>query len=190
VSAPDLSAVVARVLDLTFDRPPTLGTGRLVCVDGPAGSGKTTLATALVVASRARLVDTALLHMDDVYEGWTGLETAMSRVASDVIGPLREGRAGRYRRYDWERGALAEQHVIEPCDLLVVEGVGSAGSEVADAVTCLVWVEAPGELRLRRGLQRDGESMREHWVRWRSLEEEVLARERTRERADLVVDGG
>ena len=36
------------VLALAASRPPSLGAGRLVCVDGPAGSGKTTLAAALL----------------------------------------------------------------------------------------------------------------------------------------------
>ena len=35
------------VLDLARSRPTSLGSGRLVCVDGPAGSGKTTLADAI-----------------------------------------------------------------------------------------------------------------------------------------------
>ena len=40
---------------------------------------------------------------------------------------------------------------------LVVEGVGSGDPVVADRVTVLVWVEADDELRLARGLERDGE---------------------------------
>ena len=42
-------------------------------------------------------------------------------------------------------------------DLLVVEGVGSADSSYDDAITSLVWVEAPRELRVARGVGRDGE---------------------------------
>ena len=38
------SEVAGVVVDLALRRPPTLGDGRLVCIDGPAGSGKTTLA--------------------------------------------------------------------------------------------------------------------------------------------------
>ena len=42
----------AEVLSLARSRPPTLGSGRLICVDGPAGSGKTTLAEEVASLSR------------------------------------------------------------------------------------------------------------------------------------------
>ena len=53
----------------------------------------------------------------------------------------------------------------------------------------MVWVEAPLDLRLSRGLARDGIGMREDWLQWMAEEAEVLAAQRTRERADVLVDG-
>ncbi|MBJ7451459.1 MAG: uridine kinase, partial [Blastococcus sp.] len=47
---------------------PRLGGTRLVCVDGPAGSGKTTFAGRLAAALGD---DAELVHMDDLYAGWT-----------------------------------------------------------------------------------------------------------------------
>lgn len=182
------AAVADLVVRRTLARPPTLGAGRLVCIDGPAGSGKTTLADAVVAAAGAH-GSVALVHMDDVYEGWHGLAGAVERLASDVVDPLRHGRAGGYRRYDWHAGRLAEHHEVTPVDLLVVEGVGSGGSGFADAITTLVWVWAPRELRLRRGLARDGESLRARWLDWLADEQAHFARERTGERADVLVDG-
>jgi uridine kinase len=179
-------ATAAELLAWTLSRPATLGAGRLVCVDGPAGSGKTTLARDITLAAEDSV---RLLHMDDIYEGWSGLEAAMTRVADDVVGPLRTGRAGRYRRYDWVREELAEEHLVEPVDLLVIEGVGSGGAAYADATTCLVWVEAPADERLRRGLERDGEAVRAQWLAFMADEEAMFARERTRARADVIVDG-
>lgn len=185
---------VDRIVRLVLERAPTLGAGRLVCVDGPAGSGKTTLAAALgrrfserSHTTRTRGVE--LLHMDDVYDGWDGLDAGMATVTDSVVAPLRTGVPGRYRRYDWHRGSFAEERPIEPCAVLVVEGVGSGASAYADAITCLVWVEAPADVRLSRGLARDGADLREHWTAWRDREDEMFARERTRERADVVVDG-
>jgi uridine kinase len=182
-------------------RPPTIGRGRLVCVDGPAGSGKTTLAAALYRGFRDTLrrpgaaagrAQVQMVHMDNVYDGWAGLEAGMHTVASCVVAPLQRGEAGRYRRYDWHRGAFAEERVVEPCEVLLVEGVGSGSSDrggYADAITCLVWVDTPSDVRLARGLTRDGEGVREHWRAWRVREEEMFAREAIRDRADLLVDG-
>jgi uridine kinase len=178
-----VNAAVA-VLELALGRAATLGQGRLVCVDGPAGSGKTTLAAAveeLVPGSR-------VVHLDDLYPGWSGLAEIGTQLA-DLLQPLSKGRAGHYRRYDWLAGAYAETVVVEPVPLLVLEGVGSGASAFAQLQTVLVWVEAPHDLRMRRGLERDGDAFAPHWEQWARDEAELFARERTRDRADLVVDG-
>jgi uridine kinase len=185
---PGVAAVADQVLGWVLDRSATLGAGRLVCVDGPAGSGKSTLGAALQRAAGSRTGTAALVHMDDLYPGWSGLEAAVAAVAEDLVGPLRSGRAGCYRRYDWVTQAPAERRVVDPVDLLVLEGVGSSAA-APDAATCLVWVEAPEAERLRRGLARDGEAVREHWLAWMRAEQALFARDRTRDRADFVVDG-
>ena len=172
------------VLALASGRPPTLGSGRLVCIDGPAGSGKTTLATAVAAASGARV-----LHMDDHYEGWAGLGDAPARIRDQVLRPLAEGRPGHYHRFDWDTGRWAERHTVRPSELLVVEGVGAGSQELTAHATVLVWVEADRGVRLARGLARDGEALRAEWVRWMAAEAEHFERHRTRERADLRVDG-
>ncbi len=174
----------ADVLALVRSRPASLGAGHLVCIDGPAGSGKTTLAHALL----ARVPSAALVHMDDLYEGWSGLPHVDAQLAG-LLAPLAAGRAGGYRRWDWHSDRWAEQVTVEPADLLVVEGVGSGSLVVAPHVSALVWVEAPHDLRLRRGLDRDGDTFAPHWRAWARGESEHFARHRTRERADLLVDG-
>ena len=184
-----LRLVAALLLEAAFGRPPTLGAGRLVCVDGPAGSGKTTLGHALVAGAQ-RYGTARLLHMDDLYEGWTGLGPEVTeRLRAGVLEPLQHGEVGRYRRYDWDLGRFAEEHLVEPVDLLVVEGVGSASTSYADLVTLSAWVEATEELRLRRGIARDGEALRDRWLTWMVDEQRHFSRERTRERADALVDG-
>jgi uridine kinase len=190
---PDLEDVAGRIAAKVLAHPPTLGAGRLVCLDGPAGSGKTTLAAAL----RRRLLSPSegedgrveVVHMDDVYDGWAGLASGMVTVADDVVAPLRNGAPGRYRRYDWHVGCFAEERLVEPGAVLLVEGVGSGASAYADAITCLVWVEAPADVRLSRAVARDGAGLREPLKAWRAQEDAMFVRERTRERADVVVDG-
>ena len=168
---------------------PRLGRVRLVAVDGPAGSGKTTLAGALVDELAGRGVGTAVLHLDDLYDGWTGLEGSLwPRLSAQVLEPLRRGRPGRYQRYDWDAGAFDGWVDVPVPGVLVLEGRGSARREAETLVVLTVWVEAPPELRLERGLARDGEAARPHWERWMRDEAEHFARERTAERADVRLD--
>ena len=164
--------------------PPRLGPVRVVAVDGPAGSGKSTFAEALGAAGAD-----AVLHLDDLYEGWSGLEGSLwPRLSAQVLEPLRRGRPGHYQRYDWGTGGFAEWVDVPVPSLLVVEGCGSA-RRAADAVASVrVWIEAPPDLRLRRGIARDGESLRPQWERWMADEAEHFRRERTRERADVRLD--
>lgn len=166
--------------------PPLLGGTRLVCVDGPAGSGKTTFAGRLTAA----LGDAAeLVHMDDLYAGWT-LTGAVARLRAGVLGPLAAGRPGAYSRFDWHAGRFGSPPVpVRPAPVLVVEGCGSAPRRLDPWTTLRVWVEAPAPLRLERGLARDGAAMSAHWQRWGALEAAEFAREDTRRRAHLRVDG-
>jgi uridine kinase len=182
--APTPGPTPAEIVSLALDRPPTLGSGRLICVDGPAGSGKTTWAAGI-----AQLVPgVSVVHMDDLYPGWSGLSEVDAQLG-DLLRPLAEDQPGSYRRYDWVAEEFAERVVVDPRRLLVVEGVGCGTSRFADLVTLLVWVDAPVHLRMERGIARDGEAFAPHWEQWAVDEAEVFARERTRERADVRIDG-
>jgi len=165
---------------------PRLGEVRLVVVDGPAGSGKTTLAARLSAA----LDEAPVVHMDDLYEGWSGLDDAVwQRLCTQVLGPLAAGRAGRFRRYDWDAGAFADWVDVPLHPFLVVEGVGAAARAVDPAASLRVWVEVPRDLRIERGVARDGEHLRGAWERWADDEDVHFAADATRDRADVLVDG-
>jgi chloramphenicol 3-O-phosphotransferase len=164
---------------------PRCGATRLVCIDGPSGSGKTTLAARLAAA----LGGPPVLHMDDVYPGWDGLAASVPLLHEQVVAPLVAGRPAGYRRYDWQRGEFAEVHDLGTPELLVVEGAGCGARLIADRAVLLVWIEAPREVRFRRGIARDGEAYRPHWERWARQEAALFAAEATACRADVRVDG-
>jgi hypothetical protein len=126
--------------------------------------------------------------MDDLYPGWSGLPRVDQQLEG-LLMPLAEGRSGRYRRYDWLAGEFAETVRVDPVPLLVLEGVGSGAGRFAALQTVLVWVEAPYDVRLRRGIERDGDAFAPYWEQWARDERELFAREGTCERADVVVDG-
>ena len=182
-TSPDDAVEVARsVVDRVVAAPPTLGPGRLICIDGPAGSGKTTLAAAVETVA----ADAHVVHCDELLEGWTGLPRLAATVA-DLLAPLAAGRTSHWTRWDWLADQWAESHPVEPGGLLVLEGVGAWSPGIADLVGALVWVEAGPDLRLDRGMARDGEAMREHWLRWQVEEEALHRAHRTRDHADVVM---
>lgn len=178
----DPASIAARVLASALARPATLGQGRLICIDGLAGSGKTTLAAAVRAQAGCRV-----LHLDDFYPGWRGLD----RVA-DQVGPLlhelASGRPGTYRRWDWDQDAFVEEVTVDPSPLLVIEGVGAGHRSWSDLITLLVWLDSTQATRLERGLDRDGAAVRDQWIQWQDDEQAMLAKEGTDRRADLVVD--
>jgi len=177
---------VHQVLALARSRPARLGATRLICIDGPAGSGKTTLAEELAAEAGATVV-----HLDELLDGWTGgLPNVVDALVSDILVPLAAGRAATYHRYDWHAGRFAEWMPVPSSDLLIVEGVGSGSKAAAAYASAVVWVEAPHDLRKSRGLTRDGDDFAPYWEAWALMEAEHFARESTRSRADVRLATG
>ncbi len=182
----DDAADLADLADRVRRAPARLGSTRLVCVDGPAGSGKTTLAAALA----ARLDDATVVHMDDVYRGWdTDFDEVHTRLRSQLVEPLRRADPARYQRYDWAAGRFDAWVDVPVPAVLVLEGVGSGAQSLDPWRSLLVWVEVERPERLRRGLDRDGPQVLPHWLAWMRHEEVEHARQRTRERADVRLRG-
>jgi uridine kinase len=78
---------------------------------------------------------------------------------------------------------------IHPAERVILEGVTASREAFRPYLFYSIWIETPRELRLQRGIERDGEEMREQWVRWMAAEDAYVERERPRERADVVVPG-
>lgn len=137
----------------------------VVLIDGPSGAGKSTLADA--VLARWPGPRPALVRLDDVYPGWTGLERAGSDLARTLVPPTRRGAVGTWRRWDWARDRPGRLERVRPSrNGLIVEGCGAftAGAAAVDAVR--VWVVAPDTTRKRRALTRDGGAYDPFWELW------------------------
>jgi hypothetical protein len=129
------------------------------------------------------------VHFDDLYAGWT-ITGAFARLQAGVLRPHVEGRPGSFHRFDWStRWFEPEPTVVPVADVLLVEGCGSSPRALDPWTTLRIWVEAPAHLRLARGLARDGSELAAEWRRWLDTEAAEFAREGTRARADLRLDG-
>jgi uridine kinase len=187
-------------LDIVALRAQLQGDGvTVVGIDGPGGSGKSTLARMLIDGWRGAVV----VEMDDFYvpaaelaadpgrdEKW-GRWVDRERVIAEVLAPLRAGKNASYRRLDWETDRLIEGRTVSAGSVVLLEGVYSTSAPLRKYVDYTIWVTCPYELRLTRGIERDGEQMRVRWVdQWIPAEERYLRGERPDLGADLHLDGG
>lgn len=155
---------------------------RLIAIDGRSGSGKT--------AYTARHFPQAtVIHMDDLYAGWSGLSDAPTSVADQVLSPLRQGEPAAYRRFDWHAGTFAEPVEVAPADLIIVEGVASSVPPAAQFFDERVWLTAPEQVRKARALARDGETFAPHWDEW-AAQEAALFPDDPPPWADTIVNTG
>ena len=161
---------------------PKAGATRVVAIDGRSGAGKTSLAAAL-----HRQLDAPVVSLEGLYGGWDGLEHGIDLLVSEVLEPLAAGKTARVPRYDWVTGEWAEPTLLEPPGMLIVEGVGAGARSAAAFESLLVWLEVPAPIRKKRALDRDGQTFAPYWDRWAAQEDKLLARERTPDRADIII---
>jgi uridine kinase len=177
---PDLATRIA-------DAAPRCGSTRLVCIDGPAGSGKTTLAGALAEA----LGGAPVVHMDDLYEGWGQAlgDPLAARVEAWLLVPWGAGLPGMHPRFDWALGRYAEWVTVPAAPVVILEGCASGSARIRQRSSLVVWVQAPADLRLQRGVERDGPALAPQWRAWQAHEQAHFTADGTRAAADVVVDG-
>jgi len=160
---------------------------RIIGIDGPSGSGKSTLAARL-----ARLSGASVIETDD-FVSWNDFAGWWPRFDREVLDRLMAGHAARYRVRDWANDefgtALNGYKTVPWAPLVIVEGVTCTRAEATTRLAYRIWVEAPAELRLDRGVRRDGPSHRLLWEAWMREEAEFFTKDGTRHRADLVVEG-
>lgn len=159
---------------------------RVVGIDGLSGSGKSSFARRL-----AGELNAPVLCVDDLVPGWDGLAQAPGLLADGVLRPLAAGRPGRYRRYDWLAGRLADWVDLAPGDLLIAEGCCAGVPPAGCLLSYLIWLDAPaGERRRRLELRPDWPAYEPFTERWARQETALQATADTAGRAGLVVDNG
>lgn len=157
------SPAIEMIMDALPHRRPVA-----VALDGHSGAGKSCLATALALRAGG-----TVLEGDDFYQPalaslapddrnrMSAAEAAdividWRRLRSEALEPLARGEAARFRPYDWDArdGRLAEPRLLRAGDVVVVDGVYSARSELADLVDLAVLVETDEATRADRLARR------------------------------------
>jgi uridine kinase len=178
----DLDTVVGQIL-----AAPVAAQTRIVGVDGPAASGKTTFVRNL----RGCLPEASLIEIDD-FVSWSNDDGWWTRFLEQALVPIHNGERAHYQARDWvndEFGTrLGEWRTVPWSPLVILDGGRSTRLDAQPFLSFSIWVEAPRAERLRRGMERDGESHRALWLRWMEKESRFFARDGTKDRADIRVD--
>ena len=191
----DSDRLAARLADELLKLVETTTPQPVLIIDGRAGAGKSTLAQ--VVTDRFfKLGESkpALVHLDDLYPGWSGLQAGAMYALHNVLMPVARGEAASWQLWDWEAGRRGRSG--EPGDgwrefrggtPLIVEGCGALNRLSREVANLTVWLEVPEGVRRERWRQRDGERFDEYWPTWAAQEDEVLQQERPMQLADFVL---
>ncbi|MES1246767.1 MAG: hypothetical protein ABUS54_03730 [Actinomycetota bacterium] len=155
---------------------------RIVAIDGCGGAGKSTLAAAL-----ARELGATVVHTDD-FASWDDPVGWWPSLLEQVLEPLAAGRSATFVPNSWG-GPERPPVTVEPGRTVIVEGVTASREAFRPYLAYSIWVETPRELRLARGLARDGVDALPLWERWMAEEDAYVERERPAEHADAVLAG-
>lgn len=165
----------------------------LVAIDGGGGAGKSTLARLLQQSLGSQA---SVIQADDFYQLSSRRSTDIGgnwdlpRLEEQVLQPLSQNEPARYERYDWETDRLAETHDIPAGGFVMVEGCYTMMQHLLPYYQFTIWVESPEEVRLQRGIERDGEEKRHLWEElWMPAEEVYIRTQNPMGAANIVISG-
>ncbi|MCA9334485.1 (d)CMP kinase [Candidatus Saccharibacteria bacterium] len=158
---------------------------KIVAIDGHGGSGKSTLAVKL-----AKELDAEVIHTDD-FASWDNPTNWWPQLQDQVLEPIKQGaKTLSYKPSSWAPDHYPEPVKDQPVTpIMILEGVSSTRKEFRPYLSYAIWVEAPKGVCIARGLERDGEDMREQWEQWWADEEKYIAEHKPQEYANQIVSG-
>jgi uridine kinase len=178
---------ISELVELIQSSSIKCGETKVVCIDGPAGSGKTTLANSL-----SKYLDNCpIVHMDEIYEGW---EEALSQKTTNdlyqwIIEPLLKKQLIEFFKFDWTISKRNKKVVIRSHSYLIIEGVGSSVKKVSEHASLKIWIVVNQSLGIERVLKRDGQQIKDQMKNWQIQELIYFNENKTKENSNIWIDG-
>lgn len=152
----------------------------LLAIDGPCGSGKTTLAHLL-----CHLLDAPCIHMDDFHIPHAlktperlvqpGGNSDRERLLKEVLQPWAAGCPVTYHAYDCSADALTSPSTLPVSHLLILEGSYAHHPALAAYTDLSVFVQVDPEDQLHRIAHRCPDKLPAFQQRWIPLENAYFA---------------
>jgi uridine kinase len=155
----------------------------LVGIGGQGASGKTTLANAIA----SSVAGTQIVSTDAFYNGQS---FELDRLLTDVVQVIVSGRNATYKAWDWSLNRPNELRTVRPQGVVLIDGVCALDHRFRDFEALRIWVNTPPEVRLVRGIARDGEASRDRWINvWFPSERSYVERDQPMQCAHMIVNG-
>ena len=165
----------------------------LIAIDGPCGSGKSTLG-----ASLAKELNASLFHMDDFFLqphqrteerlAEPGGNVDYERFKEEVLDHIADKKGVTFRPFSCKEWKLAEETITIPYnDIVIVEGSYSQHPYFKDAYNIKIFLEISREEQKKRIIARDGEAI---WpmfeTKWIPMEELYFEIFKIKENSDIT----
>lgn len=167
----------------------------IVAIDGPCGSGKSSLANLLKEKYKANV-----FHLDDFFLTpelqsesrlkEPGGNVDYERFYQEVILGIKSKKSFTYYRYNCKNNKMEKMEVPGPRPITVVEGSYSFHPYLKDAYDFKIFLTIEPELQRQRILTRNGqERAKVFYNKWIPLENLYFQELDIKAKADIVLDG-
>ncbi|MDX9888567.1 MAG: (d)CMP kinase [Anaerovoracaceae bacterium] len=183
------------ILCQTIDQMMKKNQRQIIAIDGPCGSGKSSLAKMLGEKYEANI-----FHLDDYFLTpelrsqerlkEPGGNVDYERFYHEIILGVMSNESFSYFKYNCKSNAMERREVHEPKPLSIVEGSYSLHPYLRDAYDLKVFITIEPEIQIKRIFLRNGEDIALRFLdEWIPLENFYFRELSIKEVADIVIDG-
>ena len=166
---------------------------QLCAIDGPGGSGKSSLARKIL----EHYPHIKVVSMDSFYLPEKNYRLAviaknydLARLEHEVLAPAKLGDPISYQSFDWKKGAISPKKIQIPAGVpIVVEGIYSLEMKLREYYDFSIFVDADRETLIRRAVSAVSTEIPTWVEKWLPAEEVYLESQAPKEFATLKLDG-
>ena len=159
----------------------------IIAIDGPAGAGKTTLASTVFLALSPH-ISTTVIHMDELYPGWeNAIGDELTKSLTWVTSCHKAKKPLLYSSFNWAANEFADPKSHPSTQLLILEGVASAQIAIGESLATSIWLDLDPLIGFQRVIERDGENISREMTQWLVMQEQHFAADRTKERCEFLL---